>query len=260
MLLIWLMILSGCGSVEIKSHWRSNDVVIDGKNTGWFTSATALDDSRALVAVVNDEEYVYIGLRTADRDLERLMIREGVAVWFDRDGGSRKMFGIRPVSLGRPIRTLTESREGGMRDIASLVEGSATAFEEMEIFTSGEDQPQRMATLATGGIYARYHRVRDTLFYELRVPLEESGNHPFSISTKPGATLGVGLETSMIRPPMRSPGENGERGGRPEGGIGGKRGGGSGRGREGRPVNRPEGSARPDPLKVWCKLELASMR
>lgn len=254
------MLLAGCGSVQIKSRWRTADDVIDGKSTGWFFSATALDESRASVVALNDDEYLYIGLTTTDRDLQRLMIREGVAVWFDRDGGSKKTFGVRPVALERPMGQVEEGREVGTRAIGPSPEGSATGFEEVDVYTSGEDQPQRMATLAAGGVYIRYHRSRDTLFYELRVPLTESGTHPFAIGAKPGVTLGMGLESSMSRALQRFNGEGGERGARPEGGVGGRRGGGMGRGREGRPMNRPEGSARPDPFEVWCKLELAQTR
>jgi hypothetical protein len=252
-----MTLIAGCGAVQIKSRWRTADDVIDGKSTGWFFSATAIDDSRASVVALNDEEYLYIGLTTTDRDLQRLVIHDGVAVWFDRDGGSKKTFGIRPVALERPMRPMEEGREAGFKITDPSHEPSATGFDELEVYTSGEDQPQRMATLAAGGVYMRYHRSRDTLFYEVRVPLAESGAHPFAISAKPGATLGVGLETSMSRTTQRFTGEGEEGGTRPEGGIGGRRGGGMGRGREGRPRDRLEGSARPDPFEIWCKLELA---
>jgi len=40
---------------------------------------------------------------------------------------------------------------------------------ELELFT-GENEHRRMSILATGGIEAGFHRERDTLVYELRVP------------------------------------------------------------------------------------------
>jgi hypothetical protein len=78
LLLTGLALLAGCGGEEIKSHWRSRDVAIDGRNTGWFAPAVSVNDELTSVVAFNDGEFLYVGLRTANRDLQRLILRQGI--------------------------------------------------------------------------------------------------------------------------------------------------------------------------------------
>ena len=251
-----IMLLAGCGTTEITSHWRSSDSDFYGPDAGWATST--FDDRRLSGTVFNDSEYVYVGLRTNNRELQRLVLHEGITWWFDRDGGGKKSFGVHyPVAApGQRPQEGAEEREVAPPSLERPMDQEEVmkAPAELELFT-GENEHQRMSILATGGIEAKFHRQRDTLVYELRVPLAPGAKHPFGISARPGALIGLGAVTSDIRGAADLPIDRPEGKGEPEGGFGGRRGGGGG-GRA-RGVSRPEGGPRTDQLNLWMRVHLA---
>jgi hypothetical protein len=252
-LLMSTIVMAGCGSLEMTSRWRDRDVVIDGHNSTWFSPAVALKDDRASVVLFNDSEYVYVGLRTSNRDLQRLITRDGITWWFDRDGGETKQFGIRyPVGGPRPPADKSEQPPGEQEPPTPE---SAENSNELDVYVSGAEQPQRMTTVGSGGINVNIHHSRDTLFYELRVPLADNRRHPFAIGTKAGAMIGIGLET-VVRGPREGPPEGGHGNPRPSDRSTGSPGShGSGRGLDGGQMGRQASS--PDPIKGWVKVQLA---
>jgi uncharacterized membrane protein YgcG len=254
-----LVFLVGCGTTTIASRWRGQDVLLGRNDEGWLASAAPMEDKRTSVAVYNDSEYVYIGLVTADRDLQRLITRTGVSWWFDRDGGNAKSFGVHyPVFSRPPAQLEGESAEGDAPPGDMRGDDRRSDSGEMDVYTSGEEHPVRMTVAATGGIDAEYHVSKGTLSYVLKVPLSDKGVHPFALNAAPGATIGVGAETAFRRPVQASGGE-GRRSGGGGGVSGGRRGGGGGGGGRGeRQQGRPEDAARPDPLQAWIKVQLAT--
>jgi hypothetical protein len=250
--------IAGCGTMELASRWRTGDLAVDAKHTEWFASGVATKDKRASAVLFNDSSYLYAGIRTTDRDLQRLILREGLTWWFDREGGSSKKFGIRyPVGAGQFMGPPPEGP--GMAEPGLGPDPDALPMEsnELEIYAMGDEQAQRMSKVAAGGIDAWLSRSRDTLFCVMKVPLADKGIHPFAIEIAPGAILGIGVETVMNRP--REPDRSGmpEMGAGPEGGPGGRHGGG-GSGMGGPPGGRPLTGARTDPLSLWGKVQLAS--
>lgn len=247
------ILMAGCGSLEMTSRWRDRGVVIDGHNSAWFAPAVTLKNDRASVVLFNDSEYVYVGLRTSNRDLERLITRDGITWWFDRDGGEAKQFGIRyPVGGPRPPAEKSEQPPGDLEPPAPELAGNSN---EMDVYVSGVEQPQRMTMVGSGGINIDIHHSRDTLFYELRVPLAENRRHPFAIGTKAGAMIGVGFETVV---PGAKEGPLGGGHGNPglaNGGMESRGGHGDGRGRDGGHMGRQGTSL--DPIKGWAKVQLA---
>ncbi len=248
-----LMLLAGCGTTEIASRWGSGD-------PGFYARVvtSTFDDKRLSGTIFNDSEYVYIGLRTNDRELQRLVLHEGITWWFDREGGGKRSFGVHYPVVAPGLRQQEGTEE---RDVAppSLErpmdrEEIMNAPAELELFT-GENEHQRMSILATGGIEARFHRERDTLVYELRVPLAAGAMHPFGIGANRGAVIGLGVVTSSLRGATDLPVDRQEKEGEPEGGLGGRRiGGGGGRPRGG---SRPEAGPRTDQLNLWMRVRLA---
>jgi len=250
--------IAGCGGIEITSRWKDRDVPVDGQNTGWFSSAVTLKDQRAAIVVANDGEYLYVGLRTADQGLQRLIMRTGITWWFDREGAEHKEFGVRyPVGRGDFLPPPAGEGDGGEagQEVTRTPPELNTA--ELDIYVSGEGQHQRMSKLAAGGIDARLRRSRDTLYYELVVPLAESGSHLFALGVKPGTAIGIGAETGLERSREIQPREEGSRGGTPEGRPGGRGGRGGGMGRGGGRARGENVGTRPDPLSVWMKVQLA---
>jgi hypothetical protein len=241
--IILLVSVAGCNGTELNSQWRDREIKIDGLDTEWENTRVYLKDAGASVAVLNDREFVYISFVTAKQQTIRQVMAEGLTLWLDAEGGKDKTFGIRfPLGMAGS-RMPRPSPNEGERDSEEMSETRAELFKranlELEILGPGEDQQQRCRVATLEGIEAKASLSNNTLVYELKVPIAQSDTHPFAIRAEQGQSIGVGIETPEIdRDKMR------------EGMGGGKRGGGM---RGGGP-----GFERPQPLKVWAKVQLAA--
>ncbi|HTY57905.1 MAG TPA: hypothetical protein VMF59_03770 [Bacteroidota bacterium] len=240
--------LAGCGTAEIASHWKSSDIEFFARGSRWPVSS--FEEKRVTGTVCNDSEYIYIGLRTADPGMQRLLVRGGITWWFDSKGGSRKTFGVH-----YPAPPPGERSAPGEEDVpAPIAERQLPRSSPTDIeLYSGEKEHQRMSILATGGIQAGFRRERDTLVYEIRIPLTAGSTHPFGIGAGTGSVIGLGAETSDYRASADLPVERPEGEGEPEGGFGGRRTGGRGRGGP-----RPGAGPRGEQINFWMNVRLAT--
>src|SRR5271157_1887442 len=67
--IMFLCLMAGCGMIDLKSHWRNRPVVIDGKNTEWGNSLVLLNDKETSIGILNDSDFIYIGLVSTNRSL-----------------------------------------------------------------------------------------------------------------------------------------------------------------------------------------------
>ena len=86
---------------------------------------------------------MFIGLRTNDRELQRLVLHEGLTWWFDREGGGKRSFGVRyPVAApGARSQEGAEERDAALPSLERPVdrEEIMNAPAELELF--GRTQP-----------------------------------------------------------------------------------------------------------------------
>src|SRR5260221_6895777 len=187
--------IAGCGSIELKSHWRTREIVIDGKNTEWSDSLVTFKDQKFSIGLFNDENFLYVGLLTTDRDLQRQITRRGLTIWFDRNGGEEEKFGIHyPVGFNRPFPPRDGGTEG--EEPEAQRENPPEVSNDVELYGPGDGDKHKMTILETGGIEVKLENPGGVLVYELKVPWTETGTHPYSISAKAGSIIGIGLETS----------------------------------------------------------------
>lgn len=237
----------GCGEAELKSSWRKAEVMIDGRNTEWRDSLTTLGGQHISLGLMNDSVYMYLGLITTDRTLQRQIMRQGITLWFDREGGKDRKFGIHyPIGGLGPGRNGEES--GGEEGGEFPREGFGTAPGDVEIYGPSGTDHEQMTLMQTGGIDARSQISNGILVYEMKIPLSDKGDHPFAIGTRPGSTIGIGFETSGGRTSLRPQLENS---GDADGGRTGM-----GRGDRGGRGMPPSGN-RAEPMNVWTKVTLA---
>ena len=105
----------------------------------------------------------------------------------------------------------------------------------------------------------------ETFVYELKIPLESSGDQSFGLGGHEGNEIGIGFETPKIERPEfdrgggAPPGGGMPGGGMPGGGMqgGGMQGDGPPPGGRGRPPQMP-GMA--DPLQAWTKVVLTEKK
>ena len=259
-----LCCMAGCGMIDLKSHWRNRPVVIDGRNTEWGTSLVLLDDKETSIAILNDSDFIYIGMVSTNRNLRNQVARRGMTIWFDVEGGKNQKFGVHyPMGfdISRP-----EPEAGSDAESQSSMPQNTTPVDDLEIEGPGKDDHHPMTFAEAGGIEAKYKITNGVLVYEMKVPLSDKSTSPFTVGAKTGAVIGVGAETSNAKNSPRPP-EGVAEGGGGRGGMGGEGGyggggyGGGGRGRrgggEGGGGRRSSQGNQGEPFSTWAKVQLA---
>ena len=275
-IVITTMSLTGCKKTEFESGWKDREIVIDGDHTDWKNALTYIEKKKVSIGLLNDDDYLYVCLVPATRQIQNQITRLGFTLWFDAAGGKKKTFGIHyPLGMmnsGMSMRELGFDPRPGMGDpdperMQRLIELSLS---DLEILGEEEGDARMMGVDQAQGIDVEVGNMTETFTYELRVPLRRDEDHPFAIGVEDAAAVGVGFETGQIdiekmREEMKDRMGSGGRGG---GGMGGRGRGGRGGGRM---AGAPPGGGRgggmrggsmqpdiPDPLKVWVKVSLAA--
>jgi hypothetical protein len=231
--------LQGCGSsVELASNWSNSAVVIDGKADEWSSSLMPIKDSPVMLGMRNDQDYLYLCLKSSDRQLRQQMMVAGMIVWFEPKGGDQigihyplGMTGGIPSGIGPAEGGLPgdEPPFGGPPDAGPPEQGFGEGrngimpelVKELEVLGPGKNDVKRMSLLETPGIEVGLGQSGGILVYELKIPLKKSEKHPYALASSPGSTVDVNFETGKLTRP------SGLSGGMPGGG-GGPRGGGPG--------------------------------
>jgi hypothetical protein len=250
---------------HIISQPRDCAIAIDGGFDDWSGALEPLGTQPLSVQAVNDGDFLYLRVTASDAAARMQIVRQGLTVWFDPSGGTKKKLGIKyPVVEhgaleenrgGSGGRTHGRGREGdGGRE-----DSDYTPSDRVDVIGPGKDDARSLTREHLSGLDVALRVEQGLLQYELKVPLARSSDHPYAIDAEPGKTIGLGFETGKMQ--QRGFGEGrgggyggggggiGGRGGMPGHGGGGMRGGGEGRG--GQP---------PKPIKAWATLAIARAR
>ena len=199
---------SGCGSsIELFSKWKTQDVVIDGKNTEW-EGGVYLKEANAVVNLYNDANYIYLGIISSDRQLSRKIIMNGLTVWLDRLGNDDKDFGIRyplgvmnqDIDMPAPGEDDNSEKPEKMENPERMDEMFMKGLNEYEIMGKGGKPESRMQIVERNGIEVKIGRSDDKFVYELKMPLKIFGDIPYAIGADTGKTISIGFETGTIDP------------------------------------------------------------
>lgn len=256
-LLISIFVLVGCETFELSSEWRDREIIIDGRNNDWLGAMMYIEDENISVGLLNDESFMYFCMIAENPLIRTQVMRRSFTLWFDPEGGKKKTFGIR-FPIGMQMRDAPMRRSDDEQNREEVRDISKRALTELEILGPGEEEQKRMPVAEAKGIDIRIEASSGMLVYELKVPLQSSEEYPYAIGAKPGASIGLGLETPKIdRSAMRE-----RMGDRMPGGIG--RGGGRGgmEGRTGGIGMRGEGRSpqMPKEIKLWAIVQLAPIK
>jgi len=271
------LIIAGCGSsIEIASKWRTQNIVIDGKNTEW-EGGVYLKEANAVINVYNDANYIYVGIISPDRQLSRKVIMNGLIVWLDRTGSESKDFGIKfPIGavnqdMEMPPQGEQENfdRPDRMENHEQMDEMFMKGLSEYEIMGHGGKVESRQQIIEKNGIEVKIGREAEKFVYELKMPMKIFGDILYAVGTDTGKVISVGFETGSVdMDKLKSrmgKGKNKERGeeqegsvmndnpesmGSPMGGGGGRRHGGGGMGQSFADAQKQVG--------FWAKVHLAS--
>jgi hypothetical protein len=249
---------SSCSSsIKLLSTWRQEDIVVDGIGTEWQRGLYYDKESDIVYSIRNDDDYVYLFLKTQNRTTQMQIMRAGFTVWFDAGGGNDHLFGIRYPLAKQGARPEFHPES----DEEQIHSANEQALLEMEIVGAQKEDVQRFSTIDVPGIRAKIGRSQEALVYELRVPLRKTAHTPFAIGITSTNHIGIGLETEEFnRDKMKmaahpnegssgsEPGDSQLEGGEHEGhGFhdGGRRGG------------VRENKEKPKQLRLWLSVQLA---
>ena len=246
--------LTGCSSFKMyvtKSLWPERQIVIDGKSDDWSGALSFIEKEQLSLGFYNDQDNLYLCLIAEGNFTRAQILRGGLTVWFDPAGGNKKIFGIRyPLGVSSPEMPMPPEMENPQE----MNEGfPGEAMKGLEIIRSKKEEPEMMevAKAKENGLEVMVTPSSGMVVYELKIPLLTKEGQPLAVGAKPGATIGIGFETSK---PNLSRMRRGGPGGIPGGGMG-RPGMGGGFGRGGGFNMRPE---MPGPLKIWTTVKLAS--
>jgi hypothetical protein len=182
----------GCSSsLKLSSTWRQEDIVIDGSGNEWQRGVYYDKESGIVYSIRNDDDYVYVFLKTQDRRTQMQMMRAGLTVWFDAKGGNDHSFGIRyPLAVQDAQSEFHPETDN--EKMHSVLE---QALLELEIVGAQKEDVQRFSTLDVPGIRVKIGRSQEALVYELRVPLRKTLHTPFAIGVTSANRISIGLET-----------------------------------------------------------------
>ena len=258
--LIAIVAFSGCSSsLKLLSTWRQEEIVIDGIGTEWQRGLYYDKESDIVYSVRNDDGYMYLFLKTQNHATQMQMMKAGLTVWFDADGGNDHSFGIR-YPLARQDARSEFHPESEEEQIHSVSEQASL---ELEIVGAQKENVQRFSTLDVPGIRVKMGRSQEALVYELRVPLRKTPQTPFAIGVTAENRIGIGFETEEFN---REKMKTGVR--KNEGLTGNEPGGSQIEGEEHEGRNYHDGSHRgdargnkekPRQLKLWLSVQLAHM-
>lgn len=271
-LLLIFAVDRGWAKDKIPCPFVAQSISIDGRYDDWQNnSGSFLEKQKAVVAVSNDPDNLYLLFRTNDARWVRTIATTGLTLYVDVEGGKRKDFYLKFV--GGPSRDqmrLMMKQEFGARSRDSHQMPDDMRRMELEdsphdsvptLFCYVKDQIDEKSIPLTGveGPAAAFDTSRGFFVYEFAIPLGESAVRSYGLGASLGKDISVGLvwgEPMSMR--GERPREGMDLGSGPGGGMGGgmrggRMGGGMGRGMSG----PPGGMDRPTKQEVWLKATLA---
>ena len=289
----WLA-LSASEKPKFDSQLRDGAITIDGKYDDWYGTLTSFGNDPVSIQFLNDADYLYMRMTASDSAARSEIVRQGLIVWFDPAGGTKKHLGIRfpivehgqgggqfgpggPGGGGSGGYGGGYGGHGGGRSRPAGVDGDPSApppddaplgSDRVDILGPGKDDARSLTREHLQGIDVALRRDQGSLQYELRVPLAKTADHPYAIEAVAGKPVGVGLETGKAEQGAAGSGRGGGGGfggGGGGGGMGGRGGGGMGGGggrgggmHGGGGGGGREGHQPPKPIKGWGLVTIAS--
>ncbi|MFH1195210.1 MAG: hypothetical protein V1720_05830 [bacterium] len=256
-----ILIMASCGSLDITSKWRTQKIAIDGINSEW-KNGTLIKDAKAVINFYNDNEYLYLCIISADKDLQNKILRSGLTIWFDAGANNEKYFGIH-YPVGFAPGEMTNMPQPGSMDMEINILPQMNGLNEMEIIgESGQVLKQISAENNSEGILAKMGRPDEKFFYELKIPFVQSGAITYSVNADTNKIISVGFETAednfeKMKPPM----DDSNKPDMPGGGVPPSGGGGMPGGGNMPSMGKPGGGLdKSKSLDLWINLKLSSSK
>jgi hypothetical protein len=185
-------------SLAMQSRWAESGGEFD--SNAWRGALLPLGERDASLAIRNDDDYLYVAFTTTDPGLQERIRSQGIFIWFDPNGGEARRFGVRyPVAWGTLPASMDELPHPERTLPGTPGTGWGRPGDDLEIYTDGYKEYERMGKKDAGGIDVQVMKLSDTLLCLLKVPLRDHARGPYAVSAAPGDLIGVGIETRANR-------------------------------------------------------------
>jgi len=271
-LLVPVVILTGCNGREIESQWAAGAITIDGDMSEWPDSTrTYLKKEKALVGISNDGENLYLLFRFGEPAWLTAMAMGDLTVWVNTSGKRTRDLGFRYSGGVDPSTTMRvpggrESSGGRMptgRDRTGQRPGGNRAIEPPTLNVIRGDAVISISINGAVGPAAHSSMLDRIFTLELKIPLSAGTGDWYGIDIGPGEMVMLGFELAIDKEQIQEMGQGGISVGMVPGGAGdrgggmGGRGGGMGGDKGGGRGGDTGGTTLPQEQKVWIQTLLA---
>jgi len=96
LILLIVLVVSGCKIQEVSGMWTNKQILIDGNSNEWKGFPwTFFPEQKISLSVCNDSDFVYFMFRTSDIKLVQTIKTTGITLFLNSDGKKKKDFFIR---------------------------------------------------------------------------------------------------------------------------------------------------------------------
>lgn len=114
--MVLFSVMTSCSSMiktESISAKAPKTVAVDGDDIDWREPMLYDEKSDLLVGVKNDNEYLYVCIKTANEATIRRLMTSGISLWFNNQGSADQTFGLNfpmgSMNQARPIPGLAQT-------------------------------------------------------------------------------------------------------------------------------------------------------
>lgn len=267
-ILIVIILITGCNSIELQSTKKDTTIIIDGNDDDWEGKKLYLREKNITIGIMNDDKYLYLCFYPTTRKLGEQLLKQGFTLWFNGEGKSSKDLGIRfPLSTKDFAKNRNHNKDATLTNRATepeFIERMVNKIpRKLEILKAGNKVIKLLDFDDLVGMELALGAQKGVFVYELKIPYISNEVYSAYIGAEPESEITVYFESEEIDPEemrsamhdrsggmedMGSGGGKGSGGGR--GGGGGKSGGGGG-GRGGEERKMPS-------MNFWAKVSLAT--
>jgi hypothetical protein len=185
-LLLMLVAAGGCaGTAKVDSHWSDGEIAIDGKTLDWQGKLTAVEDAKMTVGVSNDDDYLYISLVSANREVQQ------------------------QIAMRRQRGSNAAVRE------AQIAKQLAATGDAVRLRRSESDEGRELSLSELTGVEAAIVYASPVIIYEIKMPLTSGKPATLALDCDAGDEISLGIEVPALgSPAMRKRGGGGMHGGR----------------------------------------------
>jgi hypothetical protein len=216
-MLLVIILIVGCKSLEVESHWAKRPFIADGEIDDWANlSNTYFEESRVSLGLSHDTANLYILFRFQDPQWAQAIRTNGLTLWINTKGKRNKDLGMRYVG-GPSVDELKKMMKLGDRIEGGTKQGRRDRIQETD-FEVGEKltainkdwwyESNDIPVDGSQGPVVAYAKSEGFFIYEFSIPLRETTSDFFGLGAQIGSSISIGAEWGGMN-----------RGDRPHGGM-----------------------------------------